>query len=232
LTNYVGFDLETTGVSSFRDTPVSFGFVEHLDIGGVIQTVIEEGYINPGVPIPPGAIAVHHITDVMVADATPLAEAVEHIAQRIRDVWTSGGVIVGMNVGYDLTMIESLCHRFEFLPLSGPDGPGAVMDILVIDRHFDKWRKGKRTLGDLCRHYDVTLGDAHSASADAEASLAILEAQRIRFVELDTLEVTQVNSTLRSWYQEWLTSFSSFLEKKGDAPVNPGRYEWPIHAHH
>ncbi len=232
MTKFVSFDLETTGVSSFRDAPVSFGFVERVEEHGNFQTVIEEGYVNPGVPIPPGAIAVHHITDVMVADATPLAEAVEHIAQRIRDVWTSGGVIVGMNVGYDLTMIESLCRRFEFLPLSGPDGPGAVMDILVIDRHFDKWRKGKRTLGDLCRHYDVTLGDAHSASADAEASLAILEAQRIRFVELDTFEVTQVNSTLRSWYLEWLTSFSSFLEKKGDTPVNPGRYEWPIHAHH
>jgi DNA polymerase-3 subunit epsilon len=168
----------------------------------------------------------------MVADAAPLGAAIDDIAQRLTDVWAKGGAIVGMNVGYDLTMIESLCRRLELATLSERGGPGAVLDILVIDRHFDKWRKGKRTLIDLCRHYDVPLGDAHSASADAEASLTVFERQREQFPELAALGLKDANATLRVWYQEWLTSFSLYLEKKGEAPVNPGRYEWPLHANH
>jgi DNA polymerase-3 subunit epsilon len=232
VTSFVGFDLETTGVSSFRDAPVSFGFVEFRGNGEGASKVVEEGFVNPGMPIPAGATAIHRITDAMVVDSPLLATAVETIAQRITDVWANDGAIVGMNVGYDLTMIESLCRRLELPTLSERGGPGAVMDVLVIDRHFDKWRKGKRTLVDLCRHYEVALGDAHSASADAEASLAVFERQRERFPELDAMPLVDVNTTLRSWYQEWLTSFSSYLEKKGEAPVSPGRYEWPLQANH
>jgi DNA polymerase-3 subunit epsilon len=227
---YVGFDLETTGVSSFHDAPVSYGFVEFHDDGTAVRVVTEGGYVNPGTPIPAGAIAVHGITDAMVKDETPLADAVEYIAGRIMSVWLEGGAIVGMNVGYDLTMVDSLCRRLGLLTLAERGGPGPVLDVLVIDRHVDKWRKGKRTLVDLCRHYGVSLGNAHSAAADAEASVAVFRTQRARYPELRAIPLEDANSTLRAWYQEWLSSFSSFLVKKGEAPIGAGRYDWPLHS--
>jgi DNA polymerase-3 subunit epsilon len=138
-------------------------------------------------------------------------------------------VIVGMNVGYDLTMADSLCQRLGLPTLEERGEIGAVMDILVLDRKFDKWRKGPRKLTDLCGHYGVILNDAHSAAADAEASLRVFETMATKYREIGRIPTSEVNATLRAWYQEWLTSFSSYLEKKGEAPVDAGRYAWPIH---
>jgi DNA polymerase-3 subunit epsilon len=229
VTEYVGFDLETTGVSSFRDAPVSYGFVQHVSDASGTSTLVEGGYVNPGVAIPAGASAIHGITDNMVADAPALKEAVEEIVAKLVSVWASDSVVVGMNVGYDLTMVDSLCRRLAMPTLEEHGVVGGVMDILVLDRHFDKWRKGARKLTDLCRHYGVTLESAHSAAADAEASLLVFEAMVANYPEIERIPVAEINATLRSWYQEWLSSFSSYLEKKGEAPIEAGRYEWPIH---
>jgi DNA polymerase-3 subunit epsilon len=229
VTVYIGFDLETTGVSSFRDVPVSYGFVEHVRSANGIATQSEDGYVNPGMAIPAGASAIHGITDAMVSDAPALNETVELIAQRLTSIWFAGGVIVGMNVSYDLTMVDSLCHRLAIATLEQRGSVGPVLDILILDRHFDKWRKGARKLTDLCLHYGVTLASAHSAVEDAEASLNVLEAIQVQYPEIEEVPISAINDTSRAWYQEWLASFSTYLEKKGEGPINSGRYEWPIH---
>ncbi len=230
MTRFIGFDLETTGVNSFQDVPVSYGFVERTEGPYGPKSRMDHGYVNPGVPIPTGATAIHGITDQMVANALSLEDAVEFLAARLASHWANGDVVAGMNVAYDLTMVDSLCRRLGLASLSDRGDVGAVVDVLVIDRHYDKWRKGGRKLIDLCRHYGVTLGNAHSAAHDAEASLIVLEVIRSRYPEFDTISVTDLNVALRSWYQEWLSSFSLYLEKKGEAPIAPGRYEWPIHV--
>jgi DNA polymerase-3 subunit epsilon len=230
VTRFIGFDLETTGIDSFRDVPVSYGFVERVDGNRGRESLMDSGYVNPGIPIPIGASEIHGITDQMVADATLLSDAVELMAERITAHWANGDVIVGMNVAYDITMVDSLCRRLELATLSERGDIGAVVDVLVLDRHFDKWRKGGRKLTDLCRHYEVTLGNAHSAAHDAEASLVVFEVLCERYPGFDAIPVARLNGTVRSWYQEWLSSFSLYLEKKGEEPIPPGRYEWPIHV--
>jgi DNA polymerase-3 subunit epsilon len=229
VTLYVGFDLETTGVSSFRDAPVSYGFVEHVRSASEEETRSEGGYVNPGMAIPAGAFAIHGITDAMVSDAPALQDAAELIAQRLTSIWATGGVIVGMNVSYDLTMVDSLCRRLSIATLEERGTVGPVIDILILDRHFDKWRKGARKLTDLCVHYGVTLSGAHSAVEDAEASLNVMEAMQLQYSAIRDIPIEAINDTLRAWYQEWLASFSTYLEKKGEGPINAGRYEWPIH---
>jgi len=229
VTHFIGFDLETTGVSPFLDVPVSYGFVERVTGESGVVSKREGGYIDPGVPIPSGASAIHGITDDMVADATPLGEAVETVVERLRTIWSGGDVVVGMNVSYDLTMVDSLCQRLGWATLEQRGGVGPVLDVLILDRRFDKWRKGSRKLTDLCALYGVTLGSAHAAVEDAEASLQVLEAQLQQYPAIGDISLASMNETLRAWYQEWLANFSQYLEKKGEAPINAGRYEWPIH---
>ncbi len=227
MARFIGFDLETTGIDSFHDAPVSYGFVERPP--GSRESLMESDYVNPGVPIPPGASAIHGISDQMVAGARPLADAVELIAERLAAHWANGDVIVGMNVAYDITMVDAQCRRLGLASLCERGEIGAVVDVLVLDRHFDKWRKGGRKLTDLCRHYEVALASAHSAAHDAEASLVVFEVLRRRYPAFDALPVERISASVRSWYQEWLSSFSIYLEKKGEAPIARGRYEWPVH---
>jgi DNA polymerase III subunit epsilon len=230
VTRYVGFDLETTGISSFRDSPVSYGFAERTLQGSQVDLHLESGYIHPGRLIPPGATAIHGITDAMVANATPVAEAVETLARALGDVWSGGGIIVGMNVSYDLTMVDSLCQRLELVTLGDRGAIGPILDVLILDRHFDKWRKGSRKLVDLCQHYCVELSSAHSAVDDAMASLLVLDAPRDRFSDIDAMEKSDLNIAQRAWYQEWLRSFSTYREKKGESPIPLVQYEWPIQS--
>ncbi len=165
----------------------------------------------------------------MVSHAPLLNGVVEHLADTLSSLWRDGGVIVGMNVSYDLTMVDSLCHRLGLPTLKkrGPIGP--VMDILILDRHFDKWRKGSRRLSDLCGHYGVILDSAHSASADAEASLEIFEVMLGKYPEIEIIPLPRVNVVMRTWYRQWLSSFSEYLVRKGGGPVDVGRFAWPIH---
>ena len=51
---------------------------------------------------------------------------------------------------------------------------------------------------------------------------------RSRFPQFDRIPVADLSSAISAWYQEWLSSFSRYLEKKGDTPIAPGRYQWPI----
>jgi DNA polymerase-3 subunit epsilon len=226
---YVGFDLETTGISPFSDSPVSYGFVTHQHDMWGLKVSREGGLVNPGVPIPNEASTIHGITDAMVADAPALNEAIERLASTLSSLWRDGGVVVGMNVSYDLTMVDSLCRRLGLASLKkrGPVGP--VMDILILDRHFDKWRKGSRRLSDLCGQYGVILDSAHSASADAEAALEIFEVLLGKYPEIAIIPSPRVNAVMSTWYREWLSSFSDHLVRKGEEPVEAGRFAWPIH---
>ena len=156
----IAFDLETTGIDPFTDVPVSWA------LGN------KTGLINPCRPIPEGASAIHGITDDMVVNAEPLVNSIFMLRDALENYWQIGKIIIGMNVSYDLTMVQSVCQRFGTFLVVGP-----VFDVLVIDRHFDKYRKGSRNLTNLCKHYGIVLENAHTSEADANACTLILDKQ-------------------------------------------------------
>jgi DNA polymerase III epsilon subunit-like protein len=211
---FVAFDLETTGVDPFSDVPVSYAIV-----GGGLHYV---DVVNPGIPIPQAASEIHGITDDKVKDGMSLAYATFVLVTTLTGVWQQGGILVGMNVSYDLTMLDTLAKKFD---LELPIGP--ILDILVLDRHYDKWRKGKRNLTSLSKWYGVELTNAHSADADCYACLEILTKMRGRYPFNFSLKG---NDLLREWYQEWLSGFSTYQEGLGKDPIPKGRYEWPVHS--
>ena len=208
----IPFDLETTGIDCFTDVPVSYYLGD------------KEGYINPGIDIPESTTEIHGITNEMVADAPNLLNSVFMIRDALDTYWAQNKIIVGMNVSYDITMINSCLHRYgSFLV------PGAVIDVLAIDRFYDKYRKGSRKLVDLCAHYGIELENAHTASADAKACPLIFNKQLEKYESLKRLDLRN-NKTMRMMYQQWLTNYSVYLVKNGGEPIPVGRYEWPIHS--
>lgn len=211
---FVAFDLETTGVDPFSALPVSYAIVgAGLDFYEIV---------NPGIPIPPSAMAIHGITDEMASHGNDLLGATQIMADGLIHLWKSGHVLVGMNVSYDLTILSCLCKKFN-----EPFQVGAVLDILVLDRHYDKFRKGRRNLASLCKFYGVSLGDAHNAKADAQACLDILT--KMRGIYPFDINLSD-NALLRGWYQSWLWDFSCHQVNQGKEPIPKGRYEWPVHS--
>ena len=165
----VFFDLETTGVQITRDRIVEISIVKvHPD--GERETKTRR--INPGMPIPPEATAVHGITDADVADCPTFAQVARSLY-----TWLEGCDIAGFNSNrFDVPMLIE-----EFLR--------AGVAVNFDDRYFVDvqtifHKMERRTLEAAYKFYcDKTLENAHSAEADTLATVEVLEAQLDRYPE-------------------------------------------------
>lgn len=215
----MGFDLETTGVDPFSDLPVSFAFAW---FAGGAAGELRRAVVNPGRPIDPAAVAVHGISDARAAaEGLPLGDALARIAGELVGLSDQQVPVVGMNVGYDLTLVDSALRRNGQPGLVERGWRGPVIDVLVIDRHADRWRKGRRNLAALCAHYQVVQVDAHDAAGDAVAAVevALRIAGRHRWVA--AMSPGALHRAQIAWHQTWA---SRRIERGGDRPFGP----WPI----
>ncbi|GFN08105.1 3'-5' exonuclease [Streptomyces microflavus] len=184
----VGFDLETTGTDVESDRIVTAALVR-LEADGTV-TEQRTWLLDPGVAIPEQASAIHGIgTDHARKHGARAASAVEEIAHAVAGVLRSGVPLVVMNARYDLSLLDRECGRYGLDSVDERIGgvPSPVIDPLVIDKHVDKYRKGKRALQALCEHYGVTLSDAHDATADAVAAVRVVRQMGERHRPVSTL---------------------------------------------
>lgn len=157
-------DFETSGTDPEACMPVQIG-VARFEAGELVAK--RSALINPGIPIPEEASAIHGITDEMVRDAPPPDRAIIECAQ--------GLVEDAYPCGYNAERYDRLIwERF-----AGSMGPW--VDVIAMVRHFDKYAKGKGRyqLETVCKRWGVTLGDAHRADADAEATGQVLLCKRM-----------------------------------------------------
>ena len=156
----LSFDLETTGISTSSDRVVQIALVGAEADGTPVHY---EQIVNPRRPIPYGASNVHGIFDADVRGKGDFSTIAEEVTQLIE-----GSVIVGHNVRrFDLEMLEN-----EFLRLGKRmPRPKAVMDTYELVRRLNVPRPHK--LGALCSRHGIALENAHTAAADAAASLLL-----------------------------------------------------------
>lgn len=224
----VGFDTETTGVSPTSDRIVTAALIRRE--GARVETLT--WLIDPGVEIPARATEVHGITTEHAREhGVPPEGALEEIAATLADALGSGVPVVGFNVQYDLTILESELARHGVPTLADRLGGRIrpIVDPLVLDRHLDKWRKGPRKLIDMCRIYAVPVvaDDLHAADADVLATLDLVQAMAqmypaMRELDLDALHDQQVSAHFR-----WAASFSAWLKSKGTTDDLPST-DWPV----
>ncbi|OWK35686.1 3'-5' exonuclease [Fimbriiglobus ruber] len=128
-----------------------------------------DGYrrrINPGVPIPPAATAVHGIGDADVATAPPFRALAHDLFARLKDVDLAGFGVAG----FDLPLLTA---EFARVGLRFKVAGRAVLDALDVYR-----RKEPRDLASAVRFYvgrDHT--GAHSAVTDVRAAAEVLDRQ-------------------------------------------------------
>jgi len=133
-------------------------------------------------------------------EGMPLDDAVEVLADALIRASRRGVPVAGIKLDYDLTILDVQCRRLDGRGLGERGWPATVLDALVIDRRFDKYRKGRRTLGHLCGHYGVDIRSAHDAAADAEASIGVLLAMSEKFPELRGTDVGELHLSQVEWH--------------------------------
>lgn len=165
------FDLETTGINITNDRIVEISILKVLPD----QTEISKTWlVNPGIPIPKEASAVHGITDEDVANQPMFKEVAKVIYAMIKDS--------------DLAGFNS--NRFD-IPLLAEEMLRADVDFdiknrLAIDVQAIFHKMEQRTLSAAYKFYcDKELRNAHSAEADTKATYEVLKAQIERYEALE-----------------------------------------------
>ncbi|PVC79533.1 3'-5' exonuclease [Streptomyces sp. CS131] len=224
----VGFDLETTGTDVESDRIVTAALVR-LDPDGTVAGQ-RTWLLDPGVVIPEQASAIHGIgTDHARKHGTRAASAVEEIAHAVAEVLRSDVPLVVMNARYDLSLLDRECRRYGLPSVEERVGgaPSPVIDPLVIDKHVDKYRKGKRALQALCDHYGVTLDGAHDASADAVAAVRVVRRMGERHQPVSTLPPEELHALQVRAAAEQSASLQAYLRRTSD-PAAVVESAWPL----
>ena len=229
----LGFDTETTGVDPSPDrlgTAALVGRGPRRADGPRAQKV-RTWLADPGVEIPEAATAVHGISTAQArAQGRKISEVLEEVAAVLARAMSAGTPVVAFNGSYDLTLMEAELDRHGLPTLRQRLGRdlGPVVDPLVLDRMVDRFRKGKRRLGDLTEVYGVRVASSlHTAEVDVEATLDVLEAMVDAHPQLADLPREDLVSTQAQAHRKWAESFNRWLARQD--PGRPGAsLSWPL----
>lgn len=153
------FDTETTGFSPDEgDRLVEIGAVEL--VGGMPSGRTLQLYVNPERPMPPGAFAVHGLSDAFLADKPRFGE----VADAILEFFGEAERIVAHNADFDFAFLNfelercgraAICHSRK------------VDTVAMARRRFPG---AKNSLDALCVRYGIDRSHRtlHGALLDAE----------------------------------------------------------------
>lgn len=222
-------DLETTGTNVATDRIIEIAIIKVFPDKST-QSKVKR--IHPGIPIPPSSTAIHGISDEDIKDCPTFKQAANELRQFMENC-----DIAGYN-----------SNRFD-IPLLVEEFLRTGLELDVKDRKFVDVQKifhlmEKRTLSAAYKFYcDKSLENAHSAEADALATYEILEAQLLRYEQLQaevehlaefTKEDEYVDFARRMVMQNGAEVFN-FGKYKGRAvkdvlKIEPQYYDWMMKA--
>ncbi|MDT0545298.1 MULTISPECIES: 3'-5' exonuclease [Streptomyces] len=230
------FDTETTGIDVEQDRIVSAALVVQRGAGSLPET--RRWLVSPGIPVPEAASAIHGLTDAhLQRHGRWPAPVVDEVARALAEQAARGTPVVVMNAPFDLTLLDRELRRHRNSSLSSYVSLRslAILDPRVLDKHLDRYRKGRRTLTDLCAHYGVELTGAHDAAADATAALDVVRAVGRRFTSrLGTMTPTELHDRQTVWYAAQARGLQAWFALNGSEetcdPAWPLRPELPAAA--
>ena len=165
------FDLETTGTNVAKDRIVEISILKIFPNGNKSS---KTWLVNPGIPIPHEAAAIHGISDENVANEPSFKQISAEVYQMIKD-----SDLGGYNSDrFDIPLLAEEMLRAEV------DFDMKNMVSVDVQTIFHKMEK--RTLEAAYKFYcDKELADAHSAEADTKATYEVLLSQLDRYPELE-----------------------------------------------
>ncbi|MEV8053102.1 exonuclease domain-containing protein [Streptomyces bacillaris] len=216
----LALDLETTGIDPESARIVSAAAVS---IGVSSSPPACTWLVDPGIEIPAEATAVHGITtDQAATDGRPAAEVVPEITAELNRALAAGWPLVVFRAPYALTVLarEAARHGVDF-----PAEVAPVIDPSVLDKHVDRYRRGRRTLPALCEHYQVRHDGPNQAIEDALAARLAWRLPRAH-PHLAALDPATLHTQQQTWAAEQAHGLQQHLRRTDPtATVHPA---WPL----
>ena len=196
------FDIESTGLNVATDRIVEISMVKVMPDG---SRDVKTRRVNPTIPIPEAARAVHGISDEDVKDCPTFAQLAKSMM-----AWMEGCDIAGYNsLNFDIPM---LTEEFMRVGLDPKFRERNLVDVQVIF-----YKKEPRTLSGAYKFYcGKNLEDAHTAEADTMATLEVLEAQLDHYPDLENDVAALADFTKR---QKMLDYAGRIVLDEHDVPI-------------
>lgn len=162
FSDYVVFDLETTGISCNYDEVIEISALKVKD--GKITEEFSE-LVNPGKPIPVAASMVNNITNAMVKDKPGFDIVLSNFLE-----FAGENILVGHNIhSFDMKFIKRDAERFLNVQIEND-----YVDTLKLARTCLPELRHHR-LSDLADYYGISTEGAHRALADCKMNQIVYE---------------------------------------------------------
>jgi DNA polymerase III epsilon subunit family exonuclease len=153
MSEFIAFDLETTGTNPKKDAILEIGAALFVD-NKLTETF--GIFVNPGREIPAEATRVHGITNDMVANGLKLLDALEQFTN-----FCSNRLLVAHNASFDFRFLsEAMNNERSVSP------KGLILDTYKIAKTVRSELFNHR-LESLVKHYKITAQDFHRAVDDS-----------------------------------------------------------------
>lgn len=157
-------DTETTGLNR-SDEIVEVGIIDES------EQIVFESYVRPSQPIPPGAQAVHGISNEDVKDSPTWPELWPQLRPVLLDK-----LIAVYNAEFDMKMLRQSHERYK---LPWKDNIKAVCIMQLYAQYKGEWDSNRRSyryhsLDKAGKECKIDIPNAHRASTDALLARALL----------------------------------------------------------
>ena len=202
-------DLETTGVNLSSDRIVEIAIIKLMTDG---TKLVKRKLINPQMPIPQVTSDIHGITDDMVKDAPTFKQVANEIKQFIENC-----DLAGYNSNrFDIPILMEEFLRAE-IELD-------LLDRKMVDVQHVFYTMEPRTLTAAYKFFcSKELVNAHSAEADVDATIEVLQAQVERYPQLGNSVETILNCIGEDKLVDYARRFC--FDEKGVEVFNFGKYK-------
>lgn len=168
--------------------------------------------INPTIPIPPEAEAVHKISNEMVRNAPTFASLAPELLQRLPPTTAL--------LGFSIASFDIPLLKIEFARVGIDWKPGPAIDAAVLYK-----KRMPRTLASALYEYAGRSHEgAHRASADVLATIDVFAGQLARYPDLANMSLAALAKESSYRDDSWVTDCGRIRWLNGEARIAFGKH--------